>query len=75
MLLKAVNDISENKPYILNGERATKDEYEKQKYDDIRIRVPKGKRAIMKEYAAQRGESLNATINRLFDEAMQKDTP
>ena len=33
----------------LNGERVTLEEYRKTKYEDLRIRVPIGKKAIIKQ--------------------------
>ena len=35
---------NEKKPYIINGERVTLEEYRKTKYEDLRIRVPIGKK-------------------------------
>ena len=46
--------------------------YEKANYDDIRLRVRKGHREIIKAYAEQNGESLNGYINRLIAEDMAK---
>ena len=40
----------EKKPYIINGERVTLEEYRKTKYEDLRIRVPKGKKEIIKKH-------------------------
>ena len=37
------------------------------KMDDIKIRVPKGKRAELKEYAENQGESLQGWIIRLLE--------
>ncbi len=42
-----------------------------EKYDDIKIRVPKGKREIFKEYAASKGTSLNSLIVELIEEDME----
>lgn len=52
--------------------RATQ-KYIKSAYDEIKIRMPKGKRDIIKEHADSLGESANAFINRAIDEAMQRD--
>lgn len=41
--------------------------YLSEKTDDIRIRVPKGKKDEYKAFAAQRGTSLNALICELLD--------
>lgn len=40
-----------------------------EKFDDIKIRVPKGKREQYKEYAESQGKSLNA----LFIELLEAD--
>lgn len=44
--------------------------YEKEKIDRLMIRVPKGKREKIQEFATSRGESVNGLVNRLLDEAM-----
>ncbi len=38
-----------------------------EKFDDIKIRVPKGKRDVYKEYAASQGTSLNNLIVALLE--------
>lgn len=57
--------------YIVNGERVTHDDYVKTKYEDLRVRVPKGKKATIQEFAISKGESINGFINRVIDEAME----
>ncbi len=43
-------------------------------YDEIKARVPKGKKIIIKAHAAQYdGGSVNAFINRAIDETMERD--
>ncbi len=58
---------------------AAKERYNAKAYDDIRLRVPSGKKEQIQEFAEAHGESLNGFLNRLIDEAMgvQKtdDTP
>ena len=49
---------------------AVKDRYNAKVYDDIRLRVPKGKKEEIQAYAEANGESLNGFLNRLIDEAM-----
>lgn len=44
--------------------------YLAEKTDDIRIRVPKGKKDEYKAFAAERGTSLNALICELLDQAI-----
>ena len=47
--------------------------YEAEKVERIIFRVPKGKKALIQEYAAQQGESLNAFLNRVVDVAMSEE--
>lgn len=47
--------------------------YMKENYDVYQIRMPKGKKAALQEYAKNHSESLNAFINRAIDEAIAKD--
>lgn len=42
------------------------DKYIKNTFDEIKLRVPKGKKQIIKDYAASRGESLNSFLNRII---------
>ena len=47
--------------------------YTKANYDDIKVRVDKGKRDIIKSHAESRGESVNGFINRAIKETMERD--
>ena len=47
--------------------------YMKNNYDNYQIRMPKGKKDIIKQHAEQHGESLNGFINRAIDETMERD--
>lgn len=40
------------------------------KFDEVRFRVPKGKKERIQQYAAHRGESVNALLNRAIDKEM-----
>lgn len=51
---------------------AVKKRYNDKTYDRIEIVVPKGQRETIKAYAAERGESVNAFINRLIEQEMKK---
>lgn len=64
----------EKKPYILNGERVTLEEYRKAKYEDLRVRVPKGKKAEIQDFVARTGKSLNAFINEAIEEKMERES-
>jgi len=47
--------------------------YEKEKIDKIMIRVPKGMKEIVRNFAADHGESLNGFIQRAIYETMARD--
>ena len=44
-----------------------------QKFDDIKLRVPKGQREILQNHAQSRGESLNSFLLRAAAETMARD--
>ena len=46
--------------------------YNKKAYDRIDIIVPKGKRAIIKNFARKQGKSTNRFINDAIDKAMSE---
>ena len=46
--------------------------YMKENYDEIKIRMPKGKKAKIKAYADSKGESINGFVNRAIDKAMEE---
>ncbi len=56
-----------------DAQKRARDKWLHDKVEDIRFRVPKGKKAIIQEHAAKRGESVNAFISRAVDEAMERD--
>lgn len=41
--------------------------------DEIKVRVPKGHKAKIQAHAEQKGESINAFVNRAIRETMQRD--
>ena len=47
--------------------------YMKNNYDEIKVRVPKGRREAIQAYTEARGESVNAFINRVIEAEMEKD--
>lgn len=47
--------------------------YMKENYDELKVRVPKGKKDIIKAHASEQGESLNGFVNRAIDETMERD--
>lgn len=47
--------------------------YIKANYDEIKLRIPKGEKEIIKAYAAKHNESVNGFVKRAIDEAMERD--
>lgn len=47
--------------------------YISEKLDEIRFRVPKGEREMLKRHAEKMGESLNKFLYRAVKEAIEKD--
>lgn len=61
------------KPYLINGEYVSKDDYNRNKFDSFLVRVPKGKKEEIKTHAESIDGSLNKFINRAIDETMERD--
>ena len=47
--------------------------YMKENLDEIKFRVPKGQKAIIREHAEKRGEKLTPFIIRAITETMDRD--
>ena len=58
---------------VSKAQQPAVNKYVKSNYDEVKLRMPKGKKDIIQAHAAQQGESVNAYINRAIDEAMQRD--
>ena len=52
---------------------AVKDRYNAKAYDEIKVRVNKGKKDAIKDHADRQGESVNSFIGRAIDETMERD--
>lgn len=48
--------------------------YLKESVEDVRIRVPKGQKAVIKDHAEKQGESMNSFVVRAINEAMERDS-
>lgn len=46
--------------------------YTKEKCDEFKIRVPKGKKQVIQDFAASKGKSVNGYINELIDKDMER---
>lgn len=49
-----------------------RNEYARQKYDRFSVTLPKGKKSEYMKLAADKGQSLNAIINRLLSKWCEK---
>ena len=58
---------------VSKAQQRAVNKYVKNNYDEVKLRMPKGKKDTIQAHAAQQGESVNAYINRAIDEAMQRD--
>lgn len=58
--------------YSEAGKRAVA-KYIKNNYDNVTLRVPKGRKAELQAHAAEQGESLNGFIVRAVDETIERD--
>ena len=47
--------------------------WQTEKVDDLRIRVPKGQREVIREHAASQGETINAFVFRAISETIERD--
>lgn len=54
------------------AQRKATDKY-LEKFDEMRVRVPAGRKAVIKAHAEAQGESLNCFIIRAMDQAMERD--
>ena len=41
--------------------------------DELKIRVPKGRKSELQAHAQSKGESLNGFVNRAIDETIERD--
>ena len=58
---------------VSKAQQRAVNKYVKSNYDEVKLRMPKGKKDVIQAHAAQQRESVNAYINRAIDEAMQRD--
>ena len=47
--------------------------YQQEKLEDVKFRVRKGEKQVIKEHAQQQGESVNAFLTRAVRETMERD--
>lgn len=56
-----------------DARRKASAKYLKESVEDVRIRVPKGQKAVIKNHAEKQGESMNAFVIRAINETMERD--
>lgn len=52
---------------------AVKDRYNAKVYDEIKVRVGKGRKTVIQAHAEAQSESVNSFINRAIDETIERD--
>lgn len=63
----------ERKSRYTEAQKRAAEKYLREAVEDIRIRVPKGQKEIIKAHAEKQGESMNQFVIRAIAEAMQRD--
>lgn len=58
---------------ISESQRKAVAKYNAKAYDEIKVRVSKGNKDIIKAHAEGKGESINGFVNRAIDETMERD--
>lgn len=56
-----------------DARRKASAKYLAEKVEDIRIRVPKGQKAVIKAHAEKLDESMNQFVTRAITETMERD--
>lgn len=56
-----------------DARKKANEKYLKESVEDIRIRVPKGQKSIIKAHADQQGESMNQFVIRAINDTMERD--
>ena len=60
-------------PIKSDAQRRAVAKYNKGNYDQIQVRVEKGKKVSISSHAEGMNESLNSFINRAIDETIERD--
>lgn len=51
----------------------SKNKYLREKVDEFKVRVPKGQKVVIQEYAKSKGKSLNKLVIELLEREMKYD--
>ncbi len=71
-LLKGRISMDTSDKKVSQAQRRATDKY-LEKFDEVRTRMPKGRKEVIQAHAEARGESVNAFINRAISETMERD--
>ena len=63
----------EKKTFYTEARKRANEKYLKETVEDIRIRVPKGQKAVIKAHADRQQESMNQCVIRAINETMERD--
>lgn len=63
----------EKKSRYTEAQKRAAEKYLHESVEDIRIRVPKGQKSVIRDHATAMNESMNAFIMRAISEAMERD--
>ena len=58
---------------LSEARRRANKKYINERLDEIKFRVPKGERDLLKQHAEKMGESVNAFVYRAVKETMERD--
>ena len=58
---------------VSEAQKKATSKYISKAYDQVSLRMPKGKREVYKAYAERKGKSLNALIIELIEKDMQEE--
>ena len=53
--------------------RRANEKYNAKTYEEIKVRVHKGQKEVIKAHAEKNGESVNGFVNRAINETIQRD--
>lgn len=58
---------------ISEAQKRANRKYNEKAYDRIELKVPKGKKAVIKDFAEKQNKSVNGFVNEAIDEKMERD--
>lgn len=65
--------MTEKKSRYTESQKRAANKYLHETVEDVRIRVPKGQKEVIKQHAEAMGESMNAFVIRAINEAMARE--